>query len=98
MGKRLECRKRKRRGLKVKIYELKKFVDNEMNNATSEDGAKQLYNVLEHMCDLFDIPRIEEFLSGGDYHEVKINSIEKEETTHTPESAKAMLRKMFNMD
>ena len=76
-----------------------------MQRSKTEEAAKELYAILEKMCDLFDIPRIEEFVTG-EYHETPVRKpatqITKVSTTQntnfgtpTLENAKNLLRKMF---
>lgn len=87
----------KRKNLRYKIYQLKKYITDilERNN-TNKCCKESLYSVLEEMCNLFDIPRIEEFLKGGKYSLKKEKEVERRKKSL--DEHKIHFRKMLNME
>lgn len=86
---------KKRNNNKSKIYELKRFIQNELETSKSKITFNILRNILVKMSDLFDIPRMENIPD-----EQKEYPIDKEEKHHKPETleeAKAKARKLFGM-
>ena len=85
---------RRRRSLRMKIFELKKFVEDKKMDA-KVIGQVDAYNeVLKKLYDIFDMPGIEGFLDSEEEGEI----ILEENKPSSLDEAKAKARKMFGME
>ena len=85
---------KKRRNLRSKIYELKKYLDNTLVTNKNKCCSITIYSILEKMCDLFNIPDIEQYiLDSKDYEQV----YKEPEIILSKEEALDKVREIFNI-
>ena len=81
----------------MKIWELKRFVE-KLKDGGSKKEKRMYQEVLQKMCDLFDIPRIEEFLGYEEIPEEPQEAESKKIEEQTLEERKATARKMLGLE